>query len=116
MCISSELWNPLCIYIQLPFLYLSRSQTITLDLASITLQRIFTPKKSKITSMKFTQLGNLVILAAIVHGQVTSERLVGDINAITDLSSQTDDLTQSISITNFFSTAPASLLCTSILI
>ena len=58
--------------------------------------------------MKFTQLGNMAILAAIVHGQVASERLVGDINAITDLSSQTEDLTQSISITNFFSTGPVS--------
>ncbi|MCJ1334627.1 hypothetical protein MMC10_011339 [Thelotrema lepadinum] len=56
--------------------------------------------------MKFTQLSHMAILAAIVYGQGSSEGPVGEINAITDLSSATDDLAQSISITNFLETAP----------
>ena len=45
-----------------------------------------------------------------VHGAVTAQQMTSNIDAITDLSSQTNDIARSISITNFFSTTPVSSL------
>ncbi|MCJ1440214.1 MAG: hypothetical protein MMC23_000697 [Stictis urceolatum] len=56
--------------------------------------------------MYFTQAALAAALASVAYGQVSAEQMVQNIDAITDLSSDTRNIAQSISITNFFSTAP----------
>lgn len=60
--------------------------------------------------MHFAQLSIVAVLATFAHGQISADRLVASINSITELSSDTNDVAQSITLTNFISTAPVELL------
>ena len=56
--------------------------------------------------MKFIQLAAMAFLAVVAQAQVSADELVSDINTITQLSSETNDVAQSVSTHNFANTAP----------
>ena len=59
--------------------------------------------------MMLIQISLVAIFTAVAHSQVGSQDLIDNIDSITDLSSQTNDVAQSISFNNVFSTAPVNL-------
>jgi hypothetical protein len=56
--------------------------------------------------MKFTQSFIVAVLAAAANAQMSAQQVVSNIDQITQLSSQTNDIAKSISVVNFFSTTP----------
>lgn len=56
--------------------------------------------------MRFTAAVSALALATAASAAMPAEDVVTNVDKITQLSSDTNDIAQSISITNFFSTAP----------
>lgn len=56
--------------------------------------------------MQFKQTLLVAALAAVAKAQVSAQQVVENVDQITELSSQTNNIAQSISITNLFTTAP----------
>lgn len=50
--------------------------------------------------MQFTQIVVVAVLAVVAHGQISANQLVSDINTMTDISTNTNNLAMSISESN----------------
>ena len=56
--------------------------------------------------MRLTPIVPLLALAASANAAVSASQMTSNIDAITQLSSDTNDIAKSISVTNLFSTTP----------
>lgn len=62
--------------------------------------------------MRFAPIASVLALAAAANAQVSASMMQSNIDQITELSSETNDIAKTISITNIFSTAPVCSMTT----
>jgi hypothetical protein len=58
------------------------------------------------STMRYISLSIIALSASLATAQLSAQQIEANIDALSDLSSQTDSVARSISITNFFSTTP----------
>lgn len=61
--------------------------------------------------MRFTAAISALALATAATAAMPAEDVVTNVDKITQLSSDNNDIAKSISVTNFFSTAPVRFFC-----
>ena len=59
--------------------------------------------------MRFATIVSYLALAVSANAAIGAQQMVSNIDAITQKSSETNDIAKSISVTNFFSTTPVCL-------
>lgn len=75
--------------------------------------KTFLQHKPPSITMRFFQIAPVLALAGSAYAELSSSQVVSNINAITELSGKTNNVAESMAITNFFSTAPVYALACS---
>lgn len=70
---------------------------------------IFISSIIHLVKMRFTSIVSGLALAAVSNAAMNASTMISNIDAITSKSSDTNDIAKSMSVTNFFSTAPVCL-------